>query len=101
MYVIWNKHSWNAYDRTPAWVPYTGANPHTDHIHISLSWDGALKRTSFWTGTATTRLRLRPLPGLDRRAGRAGPALRALRDARATARARPSRAAGTPTPPPT
>ncbi len=55
MYVIWNKQSWNAYDRTPAWVPYTGANPHTDHIHISLSWDGALKRTSFWTGTATTR----------------------------------------------
>ncbi len=55
MYVIWNKSSWNAYDRTPAWVPYTGANPHTDHIHISLSWDGALKRTSFWTGTATTR----------------------------------------------
>ncbi len=55
MYVIWNKQSWNAYDRTPAWVPYTGANPHTDHIHISLSWDGALKRTSFWTGVATTR----------------------------------------------
>ena len=55
MYIIWNKHSWNAYDTTPGWVPYTGANPHTDHIHISLSWDGALKRTSFWTGVATTR----------------------------------------------
>ena len=55
MYVIWNKHSWNAYDKNPTWVPYTGANPHTDHIHISLSWDGALKRTSFWTGVATSR----------------------------------------------
>lgn len=55
MYVIWNKHSWNAFDKSPSWVPYNGPSPHTDHIHISLSWDGALQRTSFWTGVATTR----------------------------------------------
>ncbi len=55
MYLIWNKYSWDAYDSTPKWEPYTGPNPHTDHIHISLSWDGALGRTSFWTGKATTK----------------------------------------------
>lgn len=54
MYIIWNKHSWNAYDRVPGWTPYTGVNPHTDHIHLSLSWDGAVGRTSFWTGKAVS-----------------------------------------------
>ena len=53
MYVIWNKSTWQSW--TGAWKPYTGASPHTDHIHISLSWDGAMKRTSWWTGVATTR----------------------------------------------
>ncbi len=52
MYVIWNRYSWDFYDANPQWEPYTGASPHTDHIHISLSWDGALGRSSFWTGSA-------------------------------------------------
>lgn len=50
MYVIWNAKSWSFYRADQGWLPYTGANPHTDHIHVSLSWNGALKRTSFWTG---------------------------------------------------
>ena len=52
-YVIWNKRTWQAW--TGAWKTYTGASPHTDHVHISLSWDGAFKRTSWWTGKAVTR----------------------------------------------
>src|SRR5690606_34041163 len=31
-----------------------GSSPHTDHIHFSFSWDGAMQRTSWWTGTAWT-----------------------------------------------
>jgi hypothetical protein len=31
-------------------------SPHTDHIHLSLSWDGAFARTSWWTGSAVTRV---------------------------------------------
>ena len=48
MYVIFNKQMWRAYD--PGWSAYRGASPHTDHIHISLTWNGARGHTSFWTG---------------------------------------------------
>lgn len=49
MYMIWNKKMWRGYDPEAGWQPYTGASPHTDHVHISLTWSGATKRTSFWT----------------------------------------------------
>ena len=64
MYIIWNKQSWSAYRPEQGWQPYTGANPHTDHIHFSFSWDGALQRTSFWSGTPVldNRLRFRDVP---------------------------------------
>jgi len=52
MYVIWNAKTWSSYRADAGWTPYTGANPHTDHIHLSLAWNGAMKRTSFWTGQA-------------------------------------------------
>lgn len=50
MYVIWNKNVWST--RTKRWMPYTGANPHTDHVHFSFGWPGALAQTSFfrWLG---------------------------------------------------
>lgn len=48
MYVIFNNRSWSSYNRE--WSIYTGYDPHTSHIHISLSWNGARAHTSFWTG---------------------------------------------------
>jgi hypothetical protein len=48
MYIIFNRQMWTSYER--GWKPYSGINPHTDHIHISLSYDGSTGRTSFWTG---------------------------------------------------
>lgn len=55
MYLIWNKQIWAAY-RSPngscasaGWKAYTGTNPHTDHVHISFSWAGANKETTWWT----------------------------------------------------
>jgi hypothetical protein len=48
MYVIYNHKIWSSY--SPGWRKYTGADPHTSHIHISLSWNGARAHTSFWTG---------------------------------------------------
>jgi hypothetical protein len=50
MYVIWNQQIWSSYYASSGWRPYSGSNPHTDHIHISLSWSGALQQTSWWTG---------------------------------------------------
>lgn len=53
-YVIWNRTMWRAYAPERGFTPYSGASPHTDHIHLSLTWDGALGRTSWWTGTPVT-----------------------------------------------
>ena len=48
--MIWNHKIWGAYSASAGWRKYTGANPHTDHVHISFTWAGARKKTSFWTG---------------------------------------------------
>ncbi|MGB3764884.1 MAG: cell wall-binding repeat-containing protein [Ornithinimicrobium sp.] len=53
--VIWNKRSWYLYS-PGSWRDYTGPSPHTDHLHISFTWDGAMKRTSWWTGRAVTTI---------------------------------------------
>ena len=60
MYVIWNRRIWSTWDE--GWDIYcvqkkkkckdpdskAEVHPHTDHVHISLSWDGARKKTSYW-----------------------------------------------------
>ncbi|MCL3859658.1 DUF4214 domain-containing protein [Actinotalea sp. K2] len=52
MYVIWNGRIWSNSSSNAAWRAYTGSSPHTDHVHVSLSWNGAYQRTSWWTGVA-------------------------------------------------
>lgn len=58
MYVIWNTQIWSV--RTKSWQPYTGPNPHTDHVHFSFGWPGAKAQTSYFAalGTAPDRTRL-------------------------------------------
>jgi hypothetical protein len=60
MYVIWNNRIWGSYRAAEGWRPYASCAArsaraydttcHRDHIHISLSWEGAMRRTSYWTG---------------------------------------------------
>lgn len=50
--IIWNERSWHA--SGGGWQGYVGQSAHTDHVHISLNWDGAYMRTSWWTGIAIT-----------------------------------------------
>lgn len=52
MYVIWNGRIWSAYRASEGWRGYSGGESHAGHIHISLAWTGAMKRTSWWTGQA-------------------------------------------------
>ncbi|MEH3032648.1 MAG: peptidoglycan-binding domain-containing protein [Aeromicrobium erythreum] len=47
MYVIYNKKIWGVYRYRDGWRKSSG---HTDHVHVSLSWNGARGATSFWTG---------------------------------------------------
>src|SRR5690606_36455540 len=51
-YIIWNRKMWRAYAPERGWATYTGSHPHDDHIHFTFTWDGAYKRTSWWTGVA-------------------------------------------------
>ena len=61
MYIGWNDRIWRGYDITRGWTELKGcfATPsegmdttcHRNHIHISLTWDGASARSSFWDGT--------------------------------------------------
>lgn len=57
MYIIWNNRMWGAWDGK--WESYNNCSHttssaydnacHRTHVHISLSWNGAMGRTSFWT----------------------------------------------------
>jgi hypothetical protein len=48
-YIIWNGRIWGSYKWRSGWRYYSGANRHTDHVHISFTWAGANMNTSFWT----------------------------------------------------
>lgn len=48
MYMIWDKHIWGAYSADEGWRPYYGPDPHTSHIHLSFTWDGALRQTTWY-----------------------------------------------------
>ncbi len=54
MYVIWNQRIWSVYYPELGWrkMPSRGSATanHKNHVHISLSWDGAYQQTSWWTG---------------------------------------------------
>jgi hypothetical protein len=61
MYVIWDSRIWKSYQAARGWQPYSGASPHTDHVHVSFSWAGALGATSYWTGQVAPVM-TRPVP---------------------------------------
>lgn len=50
MYIGYNHRIWGAYRPAEGWRPLKSSNPHTDHVHFSFTWNGAMKNTSFWTG---------------------------------------------------
>ncbi|MFD4351477.1 glucosaminidase domain-containing protein [Nocardia sp. NPDC058518] len=54
-YIIWNRRQWSWQSRAKGWRPYGGTNPHTDHVHVDLSWEGALTPSRLFAG---------PVPGL-------------------------------------
>lgn len=59
MYIGWNDRIWRSY-RGPGWGELKGCFSktstswdtycHRDHIHFSLTWDGAAGQTSYWSG---------------------------------------------------
>ena len=63
MYVIWDHKIWSAYRADAGWRAYSGSSPHTDHVHLSLSWAGALGQTSFWSGDVVEGFAAAPTGG--------------------------------------
>lgn len=59
MYIIWNQHIWSLYYPELGWRKMADRGSvtanHKNHVHISLSWDGAMKQTSWWTGVPVTQ----------------------------------------------
>lgn len=43
--VIYDRQRWSTDDGTPGWEPFGGADPHTSHVHWSLTWDAAKNLT--------------------------------------------------------
>lgn len=71
MYIIWDGQVWSSHRPDEGWRPYRhpsgAADPtldHEDHVHISLSWEGAMGRTSLWRALLGEG-RLAALPPLD------------------------------------
>ncbi len=62
-YIIWNRQIWKAWAPERGWAAYTGSSPHTDHIHLSFTWDGAYATTSWWTGVPVVDYRTGPKGG--------------------------------------
>ena len=64
MYLGWHDRIWKSYAADNGWTElkgcYSKQTPaddtycHRDHLHISLSWDAAAARTSFWDLSAET-----------------------------------------------
>jgi Putative peptidoglycan binding domain len=52
MYIIWDQHVWNQQLQVWHHMEDRGSKTdnHRDHVHFSFTWNGALKRTSYWTG---------------------------------------------------
>jgi hypothetical protein len=59
MYLIWNRRIWTPWEGWHTYCVQKGSvcrdpddgdirSPHTNHVHFSFTWDGAMKRTTHW-----------------------------------------------------
>ena len=60
--VIWNRRVWAWHLRNQGWRVYKG-DPHTDHIHVELSWEGATTPSALFS-TAPSGAATAPSPTL-------------------------------------
>jgi hypothetical protein len=76
-YVIWNRRIWSVSRAAEGWRTYSGSNPHTTHVHVSVGTGpdgrsaGPYDDTSPW-GLAGGGLTVEAIKGLQRAAKAAG-----------------------------
>lgn len=44
--IIWKRRIWSGSQPHAGWRPYSGVNPHLDHLHVELSWAAARDLTA-------------------------------------------------------
>jgi hypothetical protein len=84
MYIGWNNRFWSSYDLASGWTDLKGCTTdpakkasgydtycHRNHVHLSLSWDGAAGLTSYWTGSPVADACQAPWGSADATAGTA------------------------------
>lgn len=64
-FIIWNRNSWSASRSKPKLRSYGGPVPHTDHIHVELSPDGARRLTAWFNDTGNAPPPVEPDPGSE------------------------------------
>lgn len=65
-YVIWNRRIWSLARDYEGWRPYNGANPHTGHVHVSVSSSKSrYDNTSAWKITTTPPKGTKPVTVTD------------------------------------
>lgn len=85
MYIGWNNHFWASYRAADGWTDLKGCTTdpakkasgydtycHRNHVHLSLSWDGAAGLTSYWSGSAIEPACSAPWGAASTTAGPAG-----------------------------
>jgi hypothetical protein len=73
MYIVWQNKIFRVYHPDLGWQPYQDCATlkstaydtycHRNHAHLSFTWDGAMAKTSYWSGVAVT------VPDCDRPTG--------------------------------
>jgi peptidoglycan hydrolase-like protein with peptidoglycan-binding domain len=66
-YIIWNERISNPDIENGAWRPYTGSNPHTMHLHLSVKKEGC-EDPQEWTAVPVTPVfkQAGPMPKIRR-----------------------------------
>ncbi|MFF0449025.1 hypothetical protein ACFYT4_21905 [Streptomyces sp. NPDC004609] len=62
--IIWNGRIWESYRARVGWTPFSGPNPHTDHVHFGFGWAGARRETTWWTHPAVLQAQWAADPGV-------------------------------------
>lgn len=53
-YIVWDRTQWSGSRSTSRVRPYTGPNPHIDHIHAEITLPASREETPFFGGGSTT-----------------------------------------------
>lgn len=61
-YLVWDRTQWSGSRSTDRVRPYTGPNPHIDHIHVEITLEASRQETPFYTGAPTTPTTPEPPP---------------------------------------